>query len=102
LTDQGGVVHLTCPINSLLAEVYEGAQGTTLRTFGDQPVSASIDGRPVLTARELICLGKIGGADRNSDPHIVQNVNQLVRQKFKVTIADPVGLYMHTPDFSRY
>lgn len=89
----GGAIHLTCPINSLLEEINEGIQGVTLRR--DENGS-------VLPGRDLICVGQIGGVYRNSDPHIVQAINQAARAGIILTINDPIGLYIQEPDFSRF
>jgi len=53
------------------------------------------DGNPVVGTQELIaCLG-FGVASRHSDPHIGAEINNLIRSGNKVTVADPVGLYIH-------
>jgi len=46
----------------------------------------------------LILVGKYGTETRNSDPHIGGQVNLLARNNFKVTLKNPVALYMNSFD----
>lgn len=90
LPDSGGAVHLTSPPNNLGAEIGLGAAATLLR-FDDQD------------PQTLICCTPYGQSFRHSDPHIGFTVNEGVRGlKMRVTIADPVGLYIQQPDFENY
>jgi hypothetical protein len=103
--DAGGALHLTSPPNSLGAEIYLAAAATILRTSGDKPVPTEKDENPVLASHNLICTSHYGGVHRNSDPHIGGSVNQATRELYKskmLTLTDPVGLYIHQPDFSRF
>ena len=105
LEDSGCALHLTSPPNSLGAEIFLAAAATILRTDGEKRVLASQDKNPVLAARDLVCSGRFGGVHRNSDPHIGDAPNQVVRtlgSQVMVTLTDPVGLYIHQPDFSRF
>lgn len=87
LADSGGAVHLTSPPNNLGAEIGLGAGATILRYDDDNPQS-------------LICCTPYGQSFRHSDPHIGYTVNQAVRALgMRVTICDPVGLYIQQPDF---
>lgn len=88
----GGAIHLTSPPNSLGAEIYLAAAATIARN----------DGAPVLAAHDLINCSLYGGVDRNSDPHIGQNVNQVARLGLLATLQDPVGLYIQEPAFTRF
>ncbi len=100
----GGAIHLTSPPNTLGAEVYLAAAATIMRTHSDGTVPSSSE-TSILTARNLICSGKFGGIDRNSDPHIGDSVNEAVRAfapGYRVTLNDPVGLYIQPPDFSSF
>ncbi|QLH38125.1 MAG: hypothetical protein HWD60_02895 [Defluviicoccus sp.] len=87
-----GLVHLTHPANSLQAEIYLAADATVLRT-GDSGALLTDDGL-------LICCAGYGSPNRSSDPTIGGKVNELVRNGLKVTIADPVGLYIGDLDFA--
>lgn len=90
LPDSGGAVHLTSPPNNLGAEIGLGAAATLLRYEDDDP-------------QQLICCTPYGQSFRHSDPHIGFTVNQGVRGlNMRVTIADPVGLYIQEPDFESY
>jgi hypothetical protein len=88
--DSGGAVHLTSPPNNLGAEIGLGAAATLLRFEDDDP-------------QDLICCTPYGQSFRHSDPHIGFTVNQGVRGLgMRVTVADPVGLYIQEPDFGNY
>jgi hypothetical protein len=90
LPDSGGAVHLTSPPNNLGAEIGLGAAATLLRFEDDDP-------------QELICCTPYGQSFRHSDPHIGFTVNAGVRAlNMRVTIADPVGLYIQEPDFGSF
>jgi hypothetical protein len=90
-----GVVHLISPPNTLNAEIYLAAAATLLR---DNP-----PGTPVTSEDKLIACSQYGTPHRNSDPHIGASVNNLVRGSgLKVSLQNPVGLYIQTPDFSTY
>lgn len=82
-----GVVHLTHPANTLLAEIQIAADGTVMRI-------KRTGRRLVQEADQMICCGAYGGVNRSSDPNIGNAVNQLARLGAMVTLNDPVGLYM--------
>jgi len=86
----GGAIHLTSPPNTLGAEVYLAAAATLLRQV------ASYD------PQSMICCSRYGRPFRNSDPHIGFNANQLAKQGFTLSLADPVGLYIQEPDWGSY
>jgi hypothetical protein len=89
-----GVIHLISPPNTLGAEVYLAAAATLLRQF---------DGKPVTNPDPLIRCSKYGQPGRNSDPHIGASVNNIIATGgLVVSLQDPVGLYLQTPDFSGY
>jgi hypothetical protein len=91
--DKGGAVHLTSPPNTIGAEIMLAAQATLLR---DLPADQ-------YNMQRMVCAGAYGRPYRNSDPHIGLQVNQLVKNlNVKVTLTDPVGLYLQRPDFSSY
>ena len=86
----GGAMHLTSPPNTLGAEVYLAAAATLLRDV------ATYD------PQDMICCSRYGQPFRNSDPHIGFSANQLARQGFTLSLADPVGLYIQEPDWGVY
>lgn len=92
--NQTGVVHLISPPNTLGAEIYLAAAATLLREQGGQPVS---------DPDQLIRCSKYGQPGRNSDPHIGASVNNIIAGGgLVISLQDPVGLYLQTPDFSSY
>lgn len=94
----GGAVHLTSSPNTLGAEFDLAAAATMPRQDGS--------GHRLTTAAALVCCGLYGRIGRNSDPTIGQNVNAFVNasgfQGAVLTLTDPPGLYIQTPDFSNY
>ena len=89
-----GAVHLISPPNTLGAEIYLAAGASLLRVQGGQPVT---------DPDALIRCSQYGTPDRNSDPHIGASVNNIVASGgLVVSLQDPVGLYLQTPDFSSY
>ncbi len=85
-TTGGRIVHLIHTNNTLRAFVNIGARATIVR---------KIDGTILTGELELIRCGDYGGADRHSDPHIGGEVNALARLKADITLANPMGLYIH-------
>lgn len=83
--NRAGAMHMIQGFNTLEAAVTLVAQATVQRTRG---------GTVLVNARDLIQCGIGADPDRNSDPLIVTDVNALARSKVKVTLADPVGLYI--------
>lgn len=87
LPDSGGAVHLTSPPNNLGAEIGLGAAATIWRY--DE-----------LNPQDLVCCTPFGQPFRHSDPHIGYTVNEGVRALGqRITIANPVGLYLQPPNF---
>ena len=82
-----GIVHLTHGANTLGAEINLAARATVLRKKGTAD--------PVTDSHDLICCSGYGNASRFSDPTIGASVNALVRQGLSVTLANPIGLYIH-------
>ena len=93
LPDRGGAIHLTSGPNTLSAEIYLAAAGTIARQCGnDDP-------------QTLICCAKYGRPQRNSDPHIGSVANQVANTadgNVIITLTDPVGLYIQTPNFASW
>jgi len=98
LAASGGAVHLTSSPNTLGAE-FDLAAAASMPRINAQ-------GQPVTTASDLVCCARYGKIGRNSDPTIGQNVNALVNslglQGALVTLTNPPGLYMQTPDWNRF
>ena len=89
----GGAVHLTSPPNTVGAEIYLGAAATILRNLGPQDYSPA----------QNLCASLYGGPFRNSDPNIGLQANQANRNLGKrISLTDPIALYMQRPDFSNY
>jgi hypothetical protein len=86
-----GLMHLCHPANTLTAEIVLGADATVLRERS---------GRPVDDPDALICYAGYGGPMRNSDPTIGSSVNNLARIGCRVTLRNPVGLYMNHIDLT--
>lgn len=84
-------VHLISPPNSLGAEIYLAAAATIVR---------ECNGEVVTDQSQLIKCSSYGTEGRNSDPFIGSSVNSIVRPGgVKVTLNDPVGLYIQEPAF---
>lgn len=93
----GGAMHLTSTPNTLQTELGLAGSATPQFSSGNSDVQA------------LICCGQYGQEYRNSDPHIGASVNQLVGGQGDfdgkprlVCLADPVGLYIQSPDMSGF
>jgi hypothetical protein len=78
-----GAMHLIQDNNTLLAEIELAAAATLVRQRG---------GTLLTDSQALIECGSYGQAERHSDPHIGEVVNELAREKADVTLANPVGL----------
>jgi hypothetical protein len=80
-----GAMHMVQVNNTLPAAVILASQSTVVKT---------IDNLPVVNANDLIRCGVVADADRNSDPLIVGEVNAMARRGARISLADPVGLYL--------
>ena len=102
----GGAIHLTSTPNTLQTEIglataatvqRNNPSGTTGNTFW-----------PLRMYNNLLCDAQYGQKNRNSDPNIGGNVNNLVNGILTAntpqvaTLADPPGLYIQMPDFTNY
>jgi len=85
-----GIMHLNCPPNSLFAEIYLGASATVLRK--------DTGGNTITDPQQLIKCASYGQPTRASDPTIGSDVNTLARQGFRITIENPVQLYLLPPN----
>lgn len=88
----GGAMHLTSPPNELSAEIVLAGGAAVLREGGD-----TLD-----VANTLICCSEYGRRFRHSDPHIGQNVYQVVSQDLAVSLLNPVGLYLQEPTYQYF
>ena len=91
----GGVMHLTSTPNTLQTEL--GLAGAATPQYDCGNVDSQI----------LICCGQYGQEYRNSDPHIGYSVNRIVGGEGNfdgkprlVCLANPIGLYVQSPDLS--
>lgn len=82
-----GIMHLIQRNNSLGAEVRLAADAT--RRYGIKP---DLNVNP--SRFELVACGVPAGINRNSDPTITEEVNKLVLSDLKVSISNPIGLYI--------
>jgi hypothetical protein len=80
-----GAMHLTHPANNLYAEIQLASEATVRRKNAAGEVTSS---------STLISCAHYGESNRNSDPKIGIECNQLARQGAMITIKDPVGLYI--------
>jgi hypothetical protein len=83
-----GAIHLTQPANTLGAEILLAKDGTLL--YGKPNI--------VTTDPDLVCCAGYGGINRMSDPTIGSGVNTQVRLGNKVSLRNPIGLYIRSID----
>lgn len=88
----GGAMHLTSTPNTLQTELQLASGSTVQRDLANSNANAS----------ELICVAQYGQINRNSDPHIGQIGNQVVGLQYRISLANPIGLYIQMPDFSSW
>jgi hypothetical protein len=87
-----GAMHLRQAANDLSAEVEIAAQSTLTYTR---------QGAVLQDGGDLCNYASLGVSTRNSDPHIAQTVNGLARQGRRLSLLNPIGLYMSdAPDFT--
>lgn len=79
-----GAMHMIHRPNTIGAAIELAAGASNIRV---------VNGKTLTGEQELIKCGGYGDANRNSDPHIGAIVNSITRQKAKITLADPIGLY---------
>jgi hypothetical protein len=91
-----GIVHLTHRANTLGAEVSLAADGSHVwRSDLDPPPVDPNAPKPEI--RRIAC-GDYGGINRSSDPLIGHGVGGAVGQGARVTLTDPIGLYVANAD----
>jgi hypothetical protein len=86
-----GAMHLRQASNFLSAEVQIAAQSTLTYTS---------KGIVLQSGGDLCKLARLGEQARASDPTIAQTVNGLARNGYRISLLDPIGLYMDPPDFT--
>ncbi|KAF5378429.1 hypothetical protein D9757_011157 [Collybiopsis confluens] len=91
-TETGTIMHLIQRNNTLSAQVDLGGRATILRVRED--------GQPIIDRDELVRCSDFGNANRNSDPTIGAAINAFAREGHKLTIANPVGLYIDSVDWA--
>ena len=96
----GGAIHLTSTPNTLQTEIGLATLATVLRNNPSGTTGNTV--WPSSQYNALLCDAQYGQKNRNSDPNIGGAVNSFVNSAFKVTLANPPGLYIQLPDFSTY
>lgn len=81
----GPIMHLCQTNNNLGAAIVLAAQATVLRERNGERVSDQQD---------LVACGGLGNPFRNSDPQIASAINGLAATGVKLTLEDPIGLYI--------
>ena len=93
-SSSNGLAHLIGDFNSQYGAMFLGAQSTITR--------AEDNGNPIVDASQLVNWGSHGTPNRNSDPFIGARVNDLVRSGVRITLKNPVGIYIQEPNFGTY
>ena len=93
-TTTDGIVHLTHRANTLGAEVNLAADASVLH---DSDLNAQgVPDSGVIDEIERIGCAQYGGINRSSDPLIGKEIGKAVADGHRVTLTDPVGLYVGT------
>jgi hypothetical protein len=82
----GPIMHLRQRNNTLPAAISLVWAATFLRSHPD--------GTQVNSKTALVRCAGLGDEERNSDPKIATEVNSLAENRMRITLADPVGLYI--------
>jgi len=86
-------MHLIQVNNTLGAQVDLAGRATILRRRED--------GTPIVDRDELVKCSDFGNAKRNSDPTIGAAINAIARNGHKLTVENPVGLYIDSVDWAQ-
>jgi hypothetical protein len=81
-----GIMHTTQLVNTVFQAIQIVGNSSVRR--------ADAQGRLFQSAKALLCCGAYGGANHHSDPAIGAMVNELVRARYHVTNANPIGVYI--------
>jgi hypothetical protein len=90
--DTRGAMHLRQVNNNLWAEVAIAAFSTLTYT---------LNGKTLTDGGDLCHYASLGERSRASDPNIAQTVNSLAREGRRLSLEDPIGLYLEPPDFAQ-
>ncbi|MBO3463164.1 hypothetical protein G7B40_000930 [Aetokthonos hydrillicola Thurmond2011] len=99
-TTSGGLAHLIGEFNSQYGAMFLTGQSTILRQHGQ--------GTIITDPSEILNCSQQGTPNRNSDPYISAVVNELVLGSqglgsgVRVTIKNPIAIYIQQPDFKNY
>lgn len=96
-TTTQGIMHLTHGANTLGAEVNLAGQASVARPVDALVVAPGQDPAPEIVR---IACGNYGGINRSSDPNIGIAVGKQVQAGNRITLTDPVGLYISRIDLS--
>ncbi|TFK70988.1 hypothetical protein BDN72DRAFT_856505 [Pluteus cervinus] len=92
-TTTGTIMHLVQVNNTLGAEIDLAGVSSILR--------ADTNGNLITNKDDLIRYGKYGNPCRNSDPNIGSAINGIARGGHKLTVENPVGLYIFSVDWDQ-
>jgi hypothetical protein len=84
-TTEGQIMHLRSGPNNLFAAVSLASDATVVRFR---------DGTQVTSPQDLVSCGGFGAPLRSSDPQIAAAINGLATLGDKITLEDPIGLYI--------
>jgi hypothetical protein len=84
-TTEGKIMHLRSGPNNLFAAVTLASDATVVRFR---------DGTQVTSPQDLVSCGDFGEPLRSSDPQIAAAINGLATLGDKITLEDPIGLYI--------
>jgi hypothetical protein len=87
-----GIIHLIAQPNTLVAQIRLAVEST--RRF------CTSAGDPVERADVLMAGAELGGANRTSDVAIAGSINALARLGKRLTLANPIGLYIDHIDLA--
>lgn len=90
-TTRKGIIHLTHGANTLGAEVNLAKEASKVLECDALPVPPLSE--PTAEVRRIAC-GGYGGINRSSDPLIGLAVGDQVNDGARITLTDPVGLYI--------
>ena len=96
-TTLDGIMHLTHRANTLGAEVNLAGDASVPRPVDSAPRTPGQSPSPEILR---IACGAYGGINRSSDPNIGLDVGDFVRDGNRVTLTDPVGLYIGKVDLA--
>lgn len=96
-TTTDGIMHLTHRANTLGAEVFLAGDASIPRSIDTE---ARVPGQDPAPEILRIACGSYGGINRSSDPNIGLGVGDLIQAGNRLTLTDPVGLYIASVDLS--